>query len=273
MSKLIFLGFFLFVWYNGVGDNYYNTNWVMLTLIFFNVFSNRYAVTFFYTKPSKLISLSHLTQILKKQTKKTHSSKSSFFSLCLSLSLNHTTQKHKHNQKIRYHFIQKKNPIVIIMKTIDFFCASQASTAVSLPTADQPSSAAIDRHNPIISDHGRKSFTSRTFPNPPCSSQYSPINPLPYHHLHAAASAAGTPNVAADQIGSGGSATLKGQNKKKTNGKKSSSIIRTDIARFVFLHLHFLSFSYFYYFYYYWVLYNLFWPYLYIIIIIIEWSK
>ncbi|XP_023543184.1 protein SODIUM POTASSIUM ROOT DEFECTIVE 3-like [Cucurbita pepo subsp. pepo] len=120
------------------------------------------------------------------------------------------------------------------MKTINLLCASQASTAVSLPTAEQPSSTpavgrAIDRHNPIIADGRRSVTTSRTFPNPPCSSQYSPINPLPYHQLHPAASAAATPNLAADQIRSGGSATThKGLKKKK---KKGSSIISTDFVR------------------------------------------
>ncbi|XP_022950246.1 protein SODIUM POTASSIUM ROOT DEFECTIVE 3-like [Cucurbita moschata] len=112
------------------------------------------------------------------------------------------------------------------MKTINLLCASQASTAVSLPTAEQPSSTpavgrAIDRHNPIIADGRRSVTTSRTFPNPPCSSQYSPINPLPYHQLHPAA-------AAADQIRSGGSATHKGLKKKK---KKGSSIISTDFVR------------------------------------------
>ncbi|XP_038881231.1 protein SODIUM POTASSIUM ROOT DEFECTIVE 3-like isoform X2 [Benincasa hispida] len=116
------------------------------------------------------------------------------------------------------------------MKTIDFFCASQASTAVDQPSSSPAAAAsgrAIDRHNPIIADGRRSNFTSRTtFPNPPCSSQYSPINPLPYHQLHAAAA---SPNVAADQIRSGASATHKGLKMKKK--KKNSSIITTDFVR------------------------------------------
>ncbi|XP_022143831.1 protein SODIUM POTASSIUM ROOT DEFECTIVE 2-like [Momordica charantia] len=117
------------------------------------------------------------------------------------------------------------------MKGVDMLCASQASTAVCLPlpttaaAADQPSSsplqpgagAAIDRHNPIIS--GGRRITSRiatTFPNPPCSSQYSPINPLPYHHLHASPAAAAA-------------ATQDPLNKIKK--KKKTSIITTDLVR------------------------------------------
>lgn len=107
------------------------------------------------------------------------------------------------------------------MKTIDFLCASQASTAVDQPSSS-PAGRAIDRHNPIIADGRRSNFTSKTiFPNPPCSSHYSPINPLPYHQLHAAA----------DQIPSAASATHKPFNMKKK--KRSSSIITTDFVRFV----------------------------------------
>ncbi|CAK9320012.1 unnamed protein product [Citrullus colocynthis] len=105
------------------------------------------------------------------------------------------------------------------MKTIDFLCASQASTAVDQPSSS-PAGRAIDRHNPIIADGRRSNFTSKTiFPNPPCSSHYSPINPLPYHQLHAAA----------DQIPSAASATHKPFNMKKK--KRSSSIITTDFVR------------------------------------------
>ncbi|KAK3227746.1 hypothetical protein Dsin_007608 [Dipteronia sinensis] len=80
------------------------------------------------------------------------------------------------------------------MKRIDIFCASQASTAICLSMQDQPSSSssisscsssaaiqlggrAIDRHNPIITRD------SRRFTTVPCSSQTSPINPVPYHQL------------------------------------------------------------------------------------------
>lgn len=119
------------------------------------------------------------------------------------------------------------------MKTIDFFCASQASTAVDQPSSTPATVAAagrfIDRHNPIIADGRRSNVTSRTnFPNPPCSSQYSPINPLPYHQLHAAAS----PNVAGDQIRSENHKDLK-MKKKKKKIKKSSSIVTTDFVRSV----------------------------------------
>ncbi|KAK8485290.1 hypothetical protein V6N13_030095 [Hibiscus sabdariffa] len=71
---------------------------------------------------------------------------------------------------------------------MDIFCASQASTAVCLgmdqvassSSAVQLGGKAIDRHNPIIQDARR--FT-RTLPSNPCTSQPSPINPLPYHQL------------------------------------------------------------------------------------------
>ncbi|CAN1775510.1 Protein SODIUM POTASSIUM ROOT DEFECTIVE 3 [Linum perenne] len=78
------------------------------------------------------------------------------------------------------------------MKSIDIFCASQASTAICMTTMDQPSSSsssaagvelggrAIDRHNPIIRDLRR---SPRVLPNPPCSSQLPPITPVPYHLL------------------------------------------------------------------------------------------
>ncbi|KDP35575.1 hypothetical protein JCGZ_09013 [Jatropha curcas] len=74
------------------------------------------------------------------------------------------------------------------MKTIDIFCASQASTAISM-SMDQPSSStaaavggrAIDRHNPIIRDQKR---APRGLPLAPCTSQSPPINPQPYHLLH-----------------------------------------------------------------------------------------
>lgn len=69
------------------------------------------------------------------------------------------------------------------MKRIDFFCASQASTAICL-SMDQASCSssntiqlggrAIDRHNPIINDSRRS--TSRA----PCSSSQPPINPKSY---------------------------------------------------------------------------------------------
>ncbi|XP_031739629.1 protein SODIUM POTASSIUM ROOT DEFECTIVE 3 isoform X2 [Cucumis sativus] len=117
------------------------------------------------------------------------------------------------------------------MKTIDFFCASQASTAVDQPSSS-PAGRFIDRHNPIIADARRSNVTSRTtnFPNPPCSSQYSPINPLPYHQLHAAAAAA-SPNVAGDQIRPSGVSGNHKDLKMKKKKKKSSSIITTDFVR------------------------------------------
>lgn len=85
------------------------------------------------------------------------------------------------------------------MKTIDIFCASQASTAICLST-DQPSSSssissssntiqfggrAIDRHNPIITDPKRT--PSRDFTAPSSSSQPPPLtDPKPSHDPHKA---------------------------------------------------------------------------------------
>lgn len=73
------------------------------------------------------------------------------------------------------------------MKSIDIFCASQASTAVCL-SMDQASSSssntiqlggrAIDRHNPIIRDSRRIGLRGHSAP---CSSQ-PPIDPKPYQH-------------------------------------------------------------------------------------------
>ncbi|CAI8614533.1 unnamed protein product [Vicia faba] len=76
------------------------------------------------------------------------------------------------------------------MKTIEIFCASQASTAICLNTNHASSSSssntiqfggrAIDRHNPIITDPKRtpaRHFTLPTSPSP------SPINPKPLHDL------------------------------------------------------------------------------------------
>ena len=79
------------------------------------------------------------------------------------------------------------------MKGIDIFCASQASTAISL-SMDQPSSSscsntiqlggrAIDRHNPIITDSRRtpsRDFTASS------SSSKPPIDPKPCHDLRKA---------------------------------------------------------------------------------------
>ncbi|XP_058740343.1 protein SODIUM POTASSIUM ROOT DEFECTIVE 2-like [Vicia villosa] len=77
------------------------------------------------------------------------------------------------------------------MKTIELFCASQASTAICLNTDRASSSTssssttiqyggrAIDRHNPIITDPKRTPARDFTLPaSPP-----SPINPKPLHDL------------------------------------------------------------------------------------------
>ncbi|CAK8543787.1 unnamed protein product [Lathyrus sativus] len=78
------------------------------------------------------------------------------------------------------------------MKTIEIFCASQASTAICLNTDHASSSSssssntiqfggrAIDRHNPIITDPKRTPARDFTLP---ASSSPSPINPKPPHDL------------------------------------------------------------------------------------------
>ncbi|XP_004493906.1 protein SODIUM POTASSIUM ROOT DEFECTIVE 2-like [Cicer arietinum] len=84
------------------------------------------------------------------------------------------------------------------MRTIEIFCASQASTAICLNTVtDHASSSssssssntiqyggrAIDRHNPIITDPKRTPSRDLNFPSSPSSSSQSPINPKLVHDL------------------------------------------------------------------------------------------
>ncbi|XP_058756682.1 protein SODIUM POTASSIUM ROOT DEFECTIVE 2 [Vicia villosa] len=78
------------------------------------------------------------------------------------------------------------------MKTIELFCASQASTAICLNTDHASSSTssssntiqyggrAIDRHNPIITDPKRTPARDFTLPASPSP---SPINPKSLHDL------------------------------------------------------------------------------------------
>ncbi|KAK8621763.1 hypothetical protein V6N13_081196 [Hibiscus sabdariffa] len=123
---------------------------------------------------------------------------------------------------------------------MDIFCASQASTAVCLSMDQVASSSsavqlggkAIDRHNPIIQD--AKRFT-RTLPSNPCTSQPSPINPLPYHQLkknQKKSSTKSSTDHAEKSFSSSSSSAVSAklnERKKKKKKKKKSSLKPTDI--------------------------------------------
>ncbi|XP_039059947.1 protein SODIUM POTASSIUM ROOT DEFECTIVE 2-like isoform X2 [Hibiscus syriacus] len=130
------------------------------------------------------------------------------------------------------------------MKRMNIFCASQASTAVCLSMDQVASSScssasdvqlsgkAIDRHNPIIRD--AKRFT-RTLPPNPCTSQPSPINPVPYHQLkkNQKKSSTKSSNDHAKKGSSSSSAAvsakLSDQKKKKKGSSKNCSLKPTGI--------------------------------------------
>ncbi|XP_058215814.1 protein SODIUM POTASSIUM ROOT DEFECTIVE 1 [Rhododendron vialii] len=127
------------------------------------------------------------------------------------------------------------------LRSIDIFCASQASTAIvhttTMDLLQQPSSSssssaaahlggtrAIDRHNPIIRETTRRMINAS---NIPCTSHPPPLAPVPYKQLHhkPARNSSSKPNdliKTSSKKSSGGGVDQK--KKSKFDGRKSDAV-------------------------------------------------
>ncbi|KAE9447843.1 hypothetical protein C3L33_20252, partial [Rhododendron williamsianum] len=130
------------------------------------------------------------------------------------------------------------------LRSIDIFCASQASTAIvhttTMDLLQQPSSSsssssahlggtrAIDRHNPIIRETTRRMINAT---NIPCTSNPPPLDPVPYKQLHhkPARNSSSKPNdlikiSSKKSTAGGGSGSVDRKKKSKFDGRKSDAV-------------------------------------------------
>ncbi|KAG5550107.1 hypothetical protein RHGRI_015155 [Rhododendron griersonianum] len=129
------------------------------------------------------------------------------------------------------------------LRSIDIFCASQASTAIvhntTMDLLQQPSSSssssahlggtrAIDRHNPIIRETTRRMINAT---NIPCTSNPPPLDPVPYKQLHhkPARNSSSKPNdlikISSKKSTAGGSSgSVDRKKKSKFDGRKSDAV-------------------------------------------------
>ncbi|KAI8556519.1 hypothetical protein RHMOL_Rhmol05G0259500 [Rhododendron molle] len=129
------------------------------------------------------------------------------------------------------------------LRSIDIFCASQASTAIvhttTMDLLQQPSSSssssshlggtrAIDRHNPIIRETTRRMINAT---NMPCTSDLPPLAPVPYKQLHhkPARNSSSKPNdlikiSSKKSTAGGGGDSVDRKKKSKFDGRKSDAV-------------------------------------------------